>query len=89
VVVRHAMRNALIPVTTQLALDVGAIAAGLIVTETIFNWPGMGRLFIDAFSLGDYLVLLPWVMVTVTFVLAFNLLADILYALLDPRIRYA
>jgi peptide/nickel transport system permease protein len=89
VVFKHAMRNALIPITTQVALDIGAIAGGLIVTETIFSYPGMGQLFIDSLSNGDYTVILPWMMVTVTFVIAFNLLADIMYAVLDPRIRYA
>ncbi|HLB61720.1 MAG TPA: ABC transporter permease [Actinomycetota bacterium] len=89
VLVRHGMRNALIPLTTQVALDVGSIAGGLIITETIFSWPGMGRLFISAIDLGDYTVVLPWVMVTVTFVILFNLVADIMYAALDPRIRYA
>ncbi len=89
VVVRHAMRNALIPITTQVALDVGAIAGGLIITETIFAWPGMGSLFIEAMNDGDYMIILPWLMVTVTFVIIFNLVADILYAVLDPRIRYA
>jgi len=89
VVVRHGMRNALIPLTTQVALDIGAIAGGLIITETIFSWPGMGSLFIRAIGLGDYTVVLPWVMITVTFVIVFNLIADILYATLDPRIRYA
>jgi peptide/nickel transport system permease protein len=89
VVIRHAMRNALIPLTTQVALDIGAIAGGLIVTETIFSYPGMGQLFIDNLESGDYLVILPWLMVTVAFVILFNLVADILYAVLDPRIRYA
>ncbi len=89
VIVRHAMRNALIPLTTQVAIDVGAIAGGLIITEFIFAWPGMGRFFVDAMDRGDYLQVLPWVMVTVTFVILFNLVADILYAVLDPRIRYA
>ena len=89
VISRHAMRNALIPITTQLALDIGLIAGGLIVTETIFAWPGMGRLFIDAATIGDYQVVLPWMMVTVMFVIIFNLIADMLYAVLDPRIRYA
>lgn len=89
VVIRHAMRNALIPLTTQVALDIGAIAGGLIVTETIFSYPGMGQLFIDNLDSGDYLVILPWLMVTVAFVILFNLVADILYAVLDPRIRYA
>ncbi len=89
VIVRHGMRNALIPVTTQLAIDVGLIAGGLIITETIFGWPGMGRLFISAVEFGDYPIILPWVMITVSFVIVFNLVADILYAFLDPRIRYA
>jgi peptide/nickel transport system permease protein len=89
VVFRHAMRNALIPITTQVALDVGAIAGGLIITEAIFEYPGMGRFFVDAMGRGDYLQVLPWVMVAVFFVIIFNLVADIMYAVLDPRIRYA
>jgi peptide/nickel transport system permease protein len=89
VIVRHAMRNALIPLTTQVALDVGAIAGGLIITEAIFEYPGMGRFFIDAMFRGDYQQVLPWLMVAVTFVILFNLVADIMYAILDPRIRYA
>ncbi|MEX2275287.1 MAG: ABC transporter permease [Actinomycetota bacterium] len=89
VVLRHGMRNALIPITTQVALDVGAIAGGLIITETIFDYPGMGSLFIEAQGYGDYPVILSWLMVTVIFVIVFNLIADLLYAVLDPRIRYA
>jgi peptide/nickel transport system permease protein len=89
VIFRHAMRNALIPITTQLAIDIGTLAGGLIITEQVFQWPGMGKFFIDAFRNGDYPQVLPWVMVTVTFVILFNLLADIAYAFLDPRIRYA
>jgi peptide/nickel transport system permease protein len=89
VIVRHAMRNALIPITTQVALDVGAIFGGLVITETIFGWPGMGRLFIAAIGIGDYSVVLPWVMLTVSFIIVFNLVADVLYGALDPRIRYA
>jgi peptide/nickel transport system permease protein len=89
VITRHAMRNAMIPITTQLAIDIGLIAGGLIVTETIFAWPGMGRLFIQAAEIGDYQVVLPWMMITVLFVIVFNLVADIMYAVLDPRIRYA
>jgi len=89
VILHHALRNALIPLTTQVGIDVGAIAAGLIITEQIFQWPGMGRFFITAMTNGDYPQILPWLMITVTFVIVFNLLADIAYALLDPRIRYA
>jgi peptide/nickel transport system permease protein len=89
VVFRHAVRNALIPVTTVVALNVGAIAAGLIITEQVFQWPGMGPLFITSINGGDYPVALAWVMITVGAVVIFNLLADVVYALLDPRIRYA
>jgi len=88
VIVRHAMRNALIPLTTQVAIDIGAIAGGLIITEAIFEYPGMGRFFVDAMGRGDYFQVLPWMMVAVTFVILFNLVADITYAVLDPRIRY-
>jgi len=89
VIVRHAMRNALVPLTTQVAIDVGAIAGGLIITEAIFEYPGMGRYFVDALFRGDYQQILPWMMVAVFFVITFNLVADILYAVLDPRVRYA
>jgi peptide/nickel transport system permease protein len=89
VIRRHAMRNALIPVTTQLALDIGFIAAGLIITEQVFSWPGMGFFFIEAMNNGDIAQILPWVMLTVFSVIVFNLIADIMYAVLDPRIRYA
>jgi len=88
VIFRHAMRNALIPITTVATLSIGAVAGGLIITETIFEWPGMGRLFVQSMFRGDYLVVLPWLMVTVTFVILFNLVADVMYAVLDPRIRY-
>jgi peptide/nickel transport system permease protein len=89
VIVNHGMRNALIPITTQAAIDLGGIAGGLIATEAIFQWPGMGALFVRAMADGDYAIALPWVMLTMAFVIAFNLVADIVYAVLDPRIRYA
>jgi peptide/nickel transport system permease protein len=88
VIFRHASRNALVPLSTLVALSFGSIAGGLLITEQVFQWPGMGKLFIDAFSTGDYPVILPWVMITVAFVIVFNLAADIAYAFLDPRIRY-
>jgi peptide/nickel transport system permease protein len=88
VITRHAIRNALIPLVTQVAIDTGLLAGGLIITESIFQWPGMGRFFIVAVGNGDYPQMLPWVMVVVAFVIVFNLLADITYAVLDPRIRY-
>jgi peptide/nickel transport system permease protein len=87
VVFRHAFRNALIPLTTFAAIDIGAVAGGLIITEQIFGYQGMGLYFIDNYSNGDYPALLPWIMIVVGFVVVFNLLADLSYAWLDPRIR--
>jgi peptide/nickel transport system permease protein len=89
VVLRHAFRNALIPLVTVITLDVGALFGGLIVTETIFSISGMGRLFLDALVAADGPVLLAWVVLTAVITIAFNLLADVLYAVLDPRIREA
>ena len=89
VVLRHAMRNAMIPITTVAGMSVGALAGGLIITETVFQYPGMGTLFVSAMRVGDYLVVLPWLMVAATFIVVLNLAADIAYAFLDPRVRYA
>ena len=87
VVVKHAMRNALIPVTTFAALEIGAIVGGLVITEQIFEWPGMGNYFLRAVGDGDYVKILPWMMIVVVSVIIFNLLADLVYGVLDPRIR--
>jgi peptide/nickel transport system permease protein len=89
VIFKHALRNALIPLTTVMAVDIGALFGGLIVTEVIFAWPGMGRVFTQALLQGDTAVVLPWMIVTAVFIIAFNLLADVLYGVLDPRIRYS
>ena len=89
VLLKHGLRNALIPLTTVMAIDIGLLFGGLIVTETIFSWPGMGQLFVNSLLQGDTNILLPWLMVTAAFVLFFNLLADLLYGVLDPRIRLA
>jgi peptide/nickel transport system permease protein len=89
VLVRHALRNALIPLTTVVALDVGAIFGGAVITETVFAWHGMGELFIQAVHARDVNVVLGWLLVSGLFVILFNLIADIMYAALDPRIRYA
>jgi peptide/nickel transport system permease protein len=87
VLFRHAFRNALIPLATFAAIDIGAIAGGLVVTEAVFNYPGMGNYFLDAYGNSDYTAILPWMMIVVFFVIIFNLLADLSYAWLDPRIR--
>jgi peptide/nickel transport system permease protein len=89
VVWRHALRNALIPLVTVIALDVGALFGGAIITETIFSIPGMGRLFFDSLLQGDAQTLLAWTVVTAALVILFNLAADVLYGALDPRIRLA
>lgn len=87
VITRHALRNALIPLVTVMALDIGLLFGGLVVTEQIFSIPGMGRLFIDSLVQGDANVLVVWTVVVASFVILFNLVADILYGVLDPRIR--
>jgi len=87
--VRHALRNAVIPLITIVALDFGAIAGGATITEGVFAWPGMGLLFIDSLDARDYPVLIAMLVLSAFFVIAFNLIADILYGVMDPRIRYS
>jgi peptide/nickel transport system permease protein len=88
VMVRHALRNALIPLVTVVAIDTGAILSGAIVTERVFAWQGMGSLLVQGVETSDPNILLAWLMVTSVLVVLFNLIADVLYAVLDPRIRY-
>jgi peptide/nickel transport system permease protein len=87
VVLKHAFRNALIPVTTLIAIDFGALIGGAIITENVFAWHGMGTLLRDSVVAVDPNVTLAVVMVTAVTVVVFNIIADILYAYLDPRIR--
>jgi peptide/nickel transport system permease protein len=87
VIFKHALRNALIPLVTVMAIDIGGLFGGLVVTEQIFAIHGMGALFLNALSNGDTQTMLPWLMITAAFVILFNLLADVLYGALDPRIR--
>jgi len=89
VLLRHAFRNALIPVITILGLQFGTLLAGTIVTETIFSWPGIGRLTVQAISSRDYPLLQGCILViSVSYVLV-NLLTDLLYSFIDPRVRLA
>jgi len=88
VIFRHALRNALLPVVTNIALELPFLFTGAIVTESIFSWPGMGRAFIGAVGDFDYPVLMGILVITAIVVIAANLLADILYAVVDPRISY-
>lgn len=84
----HAMRNALIPVITIVAIDFGLVIGGAIITESVFAWNGMGRMLLDGLIRRDVNVVQAWLMIIVTMVILFNLLADVLYGYLDPRIRY-
>lgn len=88
VVMKHALRNAMIPFVTAVAIDFGALFGGTIVTETVYSIDGMGRYFINALGRRDVYPLMAWLMITAAIVVIFNLLADILYGYLDPRIRY-
>jgi peptide/nickel transport system permease protein len=89
VVLRHAFKNAAIPLVTVVALDIPELFVGALVTESIFGWPGMGRLFLDAAFRSDYPVLQGILAVSSTLIVLSNLLADVAYGYLDPRIRYA
>jgi peptide/nickel transport system permease protein len=84
---RHAFRNALIPLITVVGISLPELLSGAVITETIFQWPGMGMLAVRAVNSRDYPVILGTIMVTATLVLLSNLLADLLYAVADPRIR--
>lgn len=87
VVFKHALRNALIPIVTILGLDLPYIVGGATLTETVFNWPGMGRLFFDMALAREYSVLMAVTLVIAGVVILGNLTADILYAIVDPRVR--
>jgi len=87
VIFKHAFRNALIPLVTVVALDSAFLVGGLVITEQIFSIAGMGRLFLDSLTFGDVPVLLGWFLIVALFVITFNLFADLMYGVLDPRIR--
>ncbi|HEY0212967.1 MAG TPA: ABC transporter permease [Paenirhodobacter sp.] len=89
ILTHHAVRNALLPMITITGLHVPALLGGALVTETVFTWPGMGRLFLDSVSYRDYPVVMGILMFSALMVLIGSLLADLMYALADPRIRGA
>ncbi len=89
VVTRHALRNALIPLVTVMALDLPGYFTGSVVVETVFSWPGMGRLFFNSLNQRDYPVQLGLLLISSVLIILGNLVADLLYGLLDPRITYA
>jgi peptide/nickel transport system permease protein len=89
VVLVHVLRNILIPIVTVIGLEFGSVIAFAIVTESVFAWPGMGKLLIDSINLLDRPVIVAYLMVIVTIFILINLLVDLLYSVLDPRVRLA
>ncbi len=88
VIVRHALKNALIPVVTVIGLEIGALLGGAVITETIFSWPGIGTMAVTAINSHDYPIV-QGVVLLATFTFVFiNLIVDLIYGILDPRIRY-
>lgn len=88
VIIRHALKNAFLPVITVIGLQVGVLLGGAVLTETIFSWPGMGRWIYDAIIARDYPIVQGAILVLATIFVLVNLLVDLSYAFLDPRIRY-
>ena len=88
VILRHALRNATIPLLTLLGLQIGTLLGGAVITESIFAWPGMGKLVVDAIFFRDFPVVQTVLILSATIFVAINLVIDVLYTVLDPRIRY-
>jgi peptide/nickel transport system permease protein len=88
VVGKHALRNALIPLTTLLGLDLAGLLSGVVLTETVFNWPGLGRLAVEAVFNQDIPVIMGTVLFSAMLVVVANAVVDVLYLMIDPRIRY-
>jgi len=86
VVLRHALRNALGPLIAIVTVDAALLVSGAVVTESVFAWPGLGSLFTEALARRDYTVLMALLMLSSTAVVAFNVAADLVHALIDPRV---
>ena len=89
VVLQHALRNALMPVVTIIGLQVGTLLAGAVLTETIFSWPGIGKWLIDSISRRDYPVVQSGILLVASMIICVNLLVDVLYGVINPRVRHA
>jgi peptide/nickel transport system permease protein len=87
VVLVHVLKNILVPVVTVLGLELGGLIAFSVVTETVFAWPGMGKLLIDSIQRLDRPVVVAYLVITVLIFIVINLVVDILYSMLDPRVR--
>ena len=89
VVLRHALRNALLPMITVISMDTAFLLSGAVITESVFAWPGVGGLFVDSIFRRDYAVIMGILMIGAVAVIVLNFFADLLYAWIDPRIRYS
>ena len=89
VIVKHGLRNALIPIITIIGLSIPQIVGAAVVTETVFAWPGLGQMMIEGVNQRDFLLIMGVTIVLATVVLVVNLLTDIAYGYADPRIRYS
>jgi ABC-type dipeptide/oligopeptide/nickel transport system permease component len=87
-VLRHAFRNSLIPVVTLVGLQFGAVLTGAVITETVFSWPGVGRLLVQSIGFRDYPLVQGCILLIAVTYVAMNLITDLLYGVVDPRIRY-
>ncbi|MCP4691804.1 MAG: ABC transporter permease, partial [Desulfobacterales bacterium] len=88
IIIKHALKNALIPIITVVGLQFGALLGGAVLTETVFAWPGLGRLIVDSILGRDYPVIQGAVLIFALLYIMVNLVVDLLYARVDPRIRY-
>ena len=89
VILRHALRNAAVPLLTVLGLQIGTLLGGAVITESVFAWPGMGKLVVDAIFFRDFPVVQTVLILSATIFVLINLLVDLLYTVIDPRIRYS
>jgi len=89
VVLKHVLKNAVLPVVALVGLDIGVFMGGIVIVESVFGWPGIGQMIWQAIQLVDIPVIMGGVLVTALFVVVGNLLADLVYPVLDPRIRYS
>ena len=88
VIMKHALKNALLPIVTIIGMDLPAFFGGAVITEQIFAWPGMGRLFLTSLNNRDYPLQMAELLISAALLIVGNLLADLVYGLLDPRIQY-
>jgi peptide/nickel transport system permease protein len=88
IVLRHALRNALLPVVTIIGVNIANLLGGAVFMETIFSWPGMGQLFLDGVQSRDYPLIMGLTLILATSILLVNLITDVAYGIIDPRIRY-